>query len=81
LGSWIDRGDIYSYSDIWILTLKRIYAEGLQQRGRKKEIAIWRIRLIGIETGRGMTNIRKFMLVGDRRSRFPGYSLPAEGLF
>jgi len=44
LGSWIDRGDIYSYSDIWILTLKRIYAEGLQQRRRKKEIGIWRVK-------------------------------------
>jgi len=31
LGSWIDRGSIYPYCDIWILTLKRIYAEGLQQ--------------------------------------------------
>ena len=41
MGFWIDRGDIYSYSDIWILTLKRIYAEGLQQRRRKKEVGLW----------------------------------------
>jgi hypothetical protein len=50
LGSWIDRGDIYSYSDIWILTLKRIYAEGLQQRRRKKEIGIWRINTLSHTT-------------------------------
>jgi len=50
LGSWIDRGDIYSYSDIWILTLKRIYAEGLQQRRRKKEIGIWRIKTLSHTT-------------------------------
>jgi len=36
LGSWIDRGGIYPYCDIWILTLKRIYAEGLQQKTRGK---------------------------------------------
>jgi phosphatidylserine/phosphatidylglycerophosphate/cardiolipin synthase-like enzyme len=36
LGSWVDRGGIYSYSHIWILTLKRIYAEGLQQRTWEK---------------------------------------------
>jgi len=36
LGSWIDGGGIYPYSHIWILTLKRIYAEGLQQRTWEK---------------------------------------------
>ena len=29
----IDRGDIYPDCDIWILTLKRDHAEGLQQKG------------------------------------------------
>ncbi len=31
MGSWIDRSGIYPHCNIWILTLKRIYAEGLQQ--------------------------------------------------
>jgi hypothetical protein len=69
LGSWINRDCIYPYCSIWILTLKRIYAEGLQQRGRRKEIAIWRIGLIGIETGRSMLNIRGCMLAEGGRSR------------
>jgi len=29
---WISRGRSNPYGHIWILTLKRIYAEGLQQR-------------------------------------------------
>ena len=32
----INRGGSNSYSHIWILTLKRIYAEGLQQRAWKE---------------------------------------------
>jgi hypothetical protein len=32
VGFWINRGGNYTYCSIWILTLKRIYAEGLQQR-------------------------------------------------
>jgi hypothetical protein len=40
MGSRINRGDRYSHRSIWILTLKRIYAEGLQQRIWKKEIKI-----------------------------------------
>jgi hypothetical protein len=32
LDRWIDRGGIYPDCDIWILTLKGIFAEGLQQR-------------------------------------------------
>jgi len=35
--SWTHRGGNYSYRHIWILTLKRIHAEGLQQR-RGKEV-------------------------------------------
>jgi hypothetical protein len=37
VGFWINRSVIYHYSYIWILTLKRICAEGLQQK-RKKEV-------------------------------------------
>ena len=32
MDSRISRGGIHPYSHIWILTLKRIHAEGLQQR-------------------------------------------------
>jgi len=45
MGSWSNRGGTYPYKYIWILTLKRIYAEGLQQGRRKKRIIIWRMRL------------------------------------
>jgi hypothetical protein len=31
MDSWINRGISNPYSYIWILTLKGIYAEGLQQ--------------------------------------------------
>jgi hypothetical protein len=37
VGFWVNRSVIYHYSYIWILTLKRICAEGLQQK-RKKEV-------------------------------------------
>ena len=39
MGDYFDRGDIYPHRDIWILTLKRIHAEGLQQseRGKMKQ--------------------------------------------
>jgi hypothetical protein len=36
VGSWINWCADYPYGHIWILTLKRIYAEGLQQRRRKE---------------------------------------------
>ena len=39
MGYRIDRSGHYPYRTIWILTLKRIYAEGLQQR-KLKEIEI-----------------------------------------
>ncbi|KPK90883.1 MAG: hypothetical protein AMJ94_08315 [Deltaproteobacteria bacterium SM23_61] len=38
VGAWIDRGGIYPYEPLWILTLKRIHAEGLQQGSGKKRI-------------------------------------------
>jgi hypothetical protein len=40
LGSWTHRGGTYSDGYIWILTLKRIYAEGLQQGKCKKRISM-----------------------------------------
>jgi hypothetical protein len=36
VGFWINWGGLGPYSHIWILTLKRIYAEGLQQRAKVK---------------------------------------------
>lgn len=30
--SWVNRGGDYPYSNIWVLTLKSIYAEGLQSK-------------------------------------------------
>jgi hypothetical protein len=36
VGSWFSRGGSNPYSHIWILTMKRIYAEGLQQRAWKE---------------------------------------------
>ena len=48
VGSWTRWGGTHSYGYIWILTLKRIYAEGLQQGRREKRIGIWRIRRIGV---------------------------------
>jgi hypothetical protein len=47
--------------------LKGICAEGLQQRGRKEEIGIWRIKLINIETGTTSLSIRDSILVEDSR--------------
>ena len=41
MDSWINRSGGYLYRNIWILTLKRIYAEGLQQI-RRKEIGFWK---------------------------------------
>ena len=36
MGDRFDRSDIYPYGDTWILTLKGIHAEGLQQSGREE---------------------------------------------
>ncbi len=33
MDSWTNGGSNYPYCSTWILTLKRIYAEGLRQRG------------------------------------------------
>ena len=52
--SWIDRSGIYPYCDIWILTLKRIYAEGLQQRTWEK---------IGIQKGEPMKRITPLLAI------------------
>jgi len=38
LGSWICWSDIDSHCHLWLLTLKGVYAEGLQQRREKQEI-------------------------------------------
>jgi len=43
VGCRTNRGGIYPHCFIWILTLKRIYAEGLQQGRRKEEIINWRM--------------------------------------
>ena len=50
MGCRIGRSGCYPYLTIWILTLKRIYAEGLQQRRRKKEISILRINTVSHTT-------------------------------
>ena len=50
MDSRISRGGSNPYGHIWILTLKRIYAEGLQQRRRKKEIGVWRINTLSHTT-------------------------------
>jgi hypothetical protein len=39
LGRWIIRGGIYPYCNLWILTLKGIHAEGLQQKEMKQSEA------------------------------------------
>jgi hypothetical protein len=39
LGRWIIRGGIYPYRILWILTLKGIHAEGLQQKEMKRSEA------------------------------------------
>ena len=38
MGGRFDRSDIYPHWDTWILTLKGIHAEGLQQRQREQVI-------------------------------------------
>jgi hypothetical protein len=40
VGFWINRGSTYPYDHIWVLTLKRFYAEGLQQRRQRKRIGM-----------------------------------------
>jgi hypothetical protein len=40
VGFWSNRGGTYPYEHIWILTMKGIYAEGLQQGRRKKRIGM-----------------------------------------